>query len=130
MIAPRSGESATISPGEDYIGINSGSCGYMIKFPTDAGPTDIIRFILDDSIRISAYVVIGSKFESASGVATLLKKNDIVSVTYPDNCFLIFIADSMTSTGYFSMRYKFINNNPTEAQIKAEEAKKAAIPET
>jgi len=113
-----------IKPGENYFSEfkKGASCAYMIKFPSDAGPTDTIRFILDESVRISPYVVIGSSFESTSGKATVLNKNDIISVNFPDNLFLIFISDSVSASGYFSMRYKFINNNPTEAEIQAAEA--------
>lgn len=42
--------------------------------------------------------------------------------------YLIFISDTVRTAGYFSTRYKFVDYNPTAAEIAAAEAKIAAIP--
>jgi len=89
-----------------------------------------MRFVVDSLVRTDGYAVVAQDFTTTSSSAISIKKGDIITVTYPDNVYLIFISDQVRTAGYFSLRYKFVDYNPTAAEIAAAEAKIAATPIT
>ena len=124
LIAPSNGSALSLKPGSEYFQeFQDGStCGYLLKFPSVAGPTDTMRFVVDSLVRASGYAVVAQSFTNTSGTATSFKKGDIITVNYPDNVYLIFKSDTVRTAGYFALRYKFIDYNPTAAEAAAAEA--------
>lgn len=123
IIVSSSGVENTLTPGSNYISdFNEGAvCAFQFRFPNIAGPTDEIVIKVDTKVRATVNAFQALKFTDSTAVQLEINTGETLRVLYPDTVFIIIEADIINSAGFFGLKYKFLNKDPTPEEIEIAE---------
>ena len=76
---------------------------------------------VDTKVRAKVNAFQALKYSDSTAAQIEIKTGETLRVIYPDTVFIVIEADIINSAGYFGLKYKFVDKDPTPQEIELAE---------